>query len=132
MEVTLINVEGIFSYNKNLALSHANKCGDTIYLSGQVAVDSDGNLVGKDDAGVQATYIFENIKRVLAEAGASLDDVVKHVVYYTSPDDFPWINNVRLRYLSKEPYSCGTAICVQDLAWPGLLVEIEVIAVIKG
>ena len=132
MQVTPVNVKGIFSYSERIGISHAYKCGDTIHISGQVAIDPDGKLVGRGDGAAQAEYIFENIKRVLAEAGATLNDVVKYFIYYTHPEDFSWITMVRRRYFSREPYPCGTSVCVQALAMPGLLVEIDVIAIIRG
>ena len=74
---TPIDVPGIYSYRDNLQISHAVKPGNTIYISGQVEVDPEGNVVGEGDSEVQPEYIWSNIERVLKEAGSGLDEIVK-------------------------------------------------------
>jgi enamine deaminase RidA (YjgF/YER057c/UK114 family) len=61
--------------------SNGVKVGDTIYVSGQVALDGDGRLVGPGDVVAQTRQVLENVRRVLAAGGATLDDVVKVTVY---------------------------------------------------
>ena len=56
--------------------------GDTIYVSGQGPLDSEGQLVGEGDMAAQSRQVFANIRAVLAEAGATMDDVVKNLVYH--------------------------------------------------
>jgi len=107
--------------------SHAVKVGNTIYVSGQVALDRDGRLVGKGDIEAQAVQVFENLRAVLAAAGASLDDVVKLTTYATHFSYRPKITEVRSRYFQQVPAS--TFVVVTSLADPDLLVEIEAIAV---
>ena len=60
----------------------------TIYVSGQVPRDRDGNVVGKGDMAAQIERVGENIKICLEEAGATLDDVVKITSYTTDIDEF--------------------------------------------
>ena len=74
---TPIDVAGIYSYRDNLQISHAVKSGNTIYISVQVAVDPEGNVVGEGDSEAQAEYIWTNIEKVLQEAGSGLDEIVK-------------------------------------------------------
>ena len=74
---TPIDVPGIYSYRDNLQISHAVKSGNTIYISGQVAVDPEGNVVGEGDSEVQPEYIWSNIEKVLQESGSGLDKIVK-------------------------------------------------------
>ena len=64
---TPIDVAGIYSYRDNLQISHAVKAGNTIYISGQVALDPDGNVVGEGNAEVQAEFIWGNIEKVLKD-----------------------------------------------------------------
>ena len=78
---TPIDVSGIYSYRDNLQISHAVKAGNTIYISGQVALDPEGNVVGEGNAEVQAEYIWSNIEKVLEEAGSGLDEIVKIFVF---------------------------------------------------
>jgi reactive intermediate/imine deaminase len=103
--------------------------GTTVYTSGQVARNSQGEVVGVEDAGAQTRQVLENLKSVLAEAGATLDDIVKVVVYVTDVDDFTAIHKVRAEYF-KDDYPASTLVEVSALAGPELLVEIEAIAVI--
>ena len=105
--------------------------GSTVYTSGQVARNSEGELVGKDDICAQTRQVLENLKAVLAEAGATLDDVVKVVVYVTKVDDFAAIHEVRAEYFKKD-YPASTLVEVSALAGPDLLIEIEAIAVIAS
>ena len=56
---TPIDVAGLYSYRDNLQISHAVKAGNTIYISGQVALDPEGNVVVEGDAEAQAEYILE-------------------------------------------------------------------------
>ena len=62
---TTIDVAGLYSYRDNLQIPHGVKAGNTIYISGQVALDPEGNVVGEGDAEVQAEYIWSNIEKVL-------------------------------------------------------------------
>jgi reactive intermediate/imine deaminase len=110
---------------------HANgvRAGDTVYVSGQVALDAAGRLVAPGDVVGQTRQALDNVKTVLAAAGATLDDVVKVTVYLANVDDRPRVNEVRKAYFgANRPAS--TLVEVSRLAIAGLLVEIEAIAVI--
>ena len=109
--------------------SNGVKAGDTIYVAGQVALDGEGLLVGPGDVVAQTRQVLENIRRVLHAGGATLDDVVKVTVYLANVDDRPRINEVRQAYFgANRPAS--TLVEVSRLAVPGLLVEIEAVAVV--
>ena len=62
---------------KDYRIAQGVKVGNTVYVSGQVGFDKEGNVVGGDDMKAQSVQTFENIKAVLTEAGATMDDVVK-------------------------------------------------------
>ena len=62
-------------WTKDFRISQAVQVGDTIYVSGQGPLDSEGQLVGEDDMAAQSRQVFANIRAVLAEAGATMDDV---------------------------------------------------------
>lgn len=106
--------------------------GKTIYVSGQVPHDADGNLVGAGDFRAQAVQVYENLKIALAAAGASFADVVKQTTYIVDyqPEHRAVIAEVRLQYVSRERPPTSTLIGVQALAMPGMMVEVEVIAVV--
>ena len=123
-----INVDGIFSYSDNLKIAHAIKAGNTVYISGQVALDPDGNVVGGDDVEAQGDYIWGNIEKVLAAAGASMDDVVKGFQFVVGQDNFAGMSRARRKVLGDKPYRAMTAIVVSGLVKPELLLEVDVIA----
>jgi len=104
--------------------------GDTkiIFTTGQIALDKDGNVMFPGDPARQAEFIYESLNKILSEAGASLDDVVKTTVYVKNMSDFAKISAVRNKYLkNSEPVS--TLVEVNNFVKEGCLLEIEVIAV---
>ena len=104
--------------------SHAVRAGGLLFCSGQVAL-RDGALVG-DDAAAQTEQVFENIRAVLAAAGAGLSDVVKTTVLLGSMDDYASVNAVYARAFGGHR-PARSAFAVGGLP-VGALVEIEVIA----
>jgi 2-iminobutanoate/2-iminopropanoate deaminase len=100
--------------------------GDTLYISGVVPVDADGNVVG-DDVVAQTRQVFANMRLVLAAAGAQPSDVVKVTVYLLDVDDRPRINPVRQEFFG-DTRPASTLVEVSRLAVPGARVEIEAIA----
>src|SRR3990167_261327 len=114
------------------AYSHGYKVeiGDTelIFTTGQIAMDKDGKVLYPDDPAKQAEFIYESLQKILNQAGASLDDVVKTTVFVTDMNDFAKISAVRNKYFkTAEPAS--TLVEVKKLVKDGCRVEIEVIAV---
>lgn len=125
---TLIRAEGL-----SVPISHysdAVRAGNTIYLSGQASLDANGNLVGRGDVVAQTRQTLENMKTVLAAAGATLGDVVKVTVYLANRDDRPKVNEVRQEYF-KANRPASTLIEISRFAIEGMLIEIEAIAVVK-
>ena len=100
----------------------------TIFVSGQLARDREGNVVGAGDMRAQMRQVGENIKAALEAAGASLDDIVKSNTYVTDIEEFFKHVDVRMEYFGALPTS--TTVEVRRLAHPDLLVEVEVIAVV--
>ncbi len=116
------------------AYSHGYKVeiGDSVqvFTTGQIALDKNGQVVYPDDAGKQVEFVYESLEKILQQAGASLDDVVKTTVFVTDMNDFPKISAVRNKYFKNaEPVS--TLVEVKRLVKDGCCVEIEAIAVIK-
>ena len=102
--------------------------GRTIYVSGQIALDQDGKVVGVGDFRAQAKQVFENLKAALAAAGASFDDVVKMNIYILDMTNAPALREVRAGYVGSNP-PASTLVEVRKLARDEFLLEIEVIAV---
>jgi reactive intermediate/imine deaminase len=103
--------------------------GRTVYVSGQVAFDKDGAIVGAGDMKAQAEQVFQNLQHALASAGATFKDVVKMNTYTTDMSQVQSIRDVRARYLG-ETAPASTLVQVVRLARPELLLEIEVVAVL--
>lgn len=106
--------------------------GDAIflYLSGQVAQDHDGNVVGVGDMHAQAVCVYDTIKAILEAHGATLANIIKIVNYVTDVSQLASIRTLRATYFNA-PYPVSTLIEVSRLAHPDWLIEIEVVAVIQ-
>lgn len=108
--------------------SLAVKKGNMIFVSGTVGMDKDGNLVKLNDIKAQTRQTFENIKKILSEVGATMDDVVKVTVFLKNTSDYQGMNEVRREYFPSNP-PASSAVTISDFMLPGLLVEIEAIAI---
>ena len=110
----------------------AAQAGRTLFISGQVAVDENGWLVGLDDLPVQAQQVYENLRRALVAGGATFADVVKLTTYIVgyAPEQRAILNDVRSRYVNGEHPPASTLIGVQTLAQPEFLIEVEAIAIV--
>jgi 2-iminobutanoate/2-iminopropanoate deaminase len=108
----------------------AVRVGDLVFVSGCVPVDSEGRLVGGDDAVAQARQALTNVGAVLAAAGSTFADVAKVTVYLTDIDDRPKINPVREEFFG-DARPASTLVEVSRLAVPGAKIEIEAVAVVR-
>lgn len=102
--------------------------GQTIYLSGQVALDASGSLVGRGDFRAQAQQVFENIKAALAAAGADFSHVVKLNIYLLDRSNLPVLREVRDQFVNTAAPPASTLLVVQGLAQEDFLLEVEAIA----
>lgn len=101
----------------------------TIYISGQIAFDKDGKIVGAGDIKAQAEQVFKNLEAALTAAGATFSDVVKMNSYITDMSKVQAVRDVRARYF-KDATPASTFVEVKGLVRPELLLEIEVIAAV--
>ena len=104
--------------------------GRAVFVAGQIPWDENGNTVCKGDVAGQTRQVFANIGAVLAEAGGTLDDVVKITVFAADIRYRDAINRVRTETFS-EPYPASTQVAVASLVDPEWLVEIEAVAFIE-
>ncbi|HEF5870513.1 TPA: RidA family protein [Burkholderia cenocepacia] len=105
------------------------KVGDTLYVSGQIGRDAAMQLVADREA--QIVQAFENLRLVLAAAGASFDDVVDLTTFHTDMRDLPLFMQVRDRYFHAHPLPAWTAVGAHMLGGaPGYIVEIKAVAVL--
>jgi enamine deaminase RidA (YjgF/YER057c/UK114 family) len=105
--------------------------GRLVSISGQVAFDEAGQLVGPGDAEAQARQVFENLRRCLAAADATFDDVVKLSYFVTDIASMNAIRRVRDELIDASRLPSSTAVVVAGLVLPGLLMEIEALALIR-
>ncbi len=111
------------------AYSHAVRAGDLLFVSGQAALDENGEVVGQGDIVRQSELVFDYLEAILADQGCTLDDVVTIKTFLTDMADLPGYGDVRMRRITGEPPS-STTVEVSRLFRPGLLIEVEVIAAI--
>jgi len=102
-----------------------------IHVSGQIAIDTEGNLVGPGDMRAQTRQVFENLKAILEANGATFADAVKIGTYLTTLDDLAGMREVRSEYLTSEP-PASTAVQVVALVVPDALIEIDLVAVVAA
>ena len=103
--------------------------GRLLYVSGQVAWDASGNIVGKGDVGAQARQTFRNLRQVLQAAGGDLGSLMKMTTYITRIEDRPAVATARGEVFDGE-VPASTLIVVKSLFHPDFLVEIEGVAVV--
>ena len=103
--------------------------GRLLYISGQVAWDPSGNIVGKGDVGAQARQTFRNLRQVLQAAGGDLGSLMKINTYITKIENFPAVMEARCEFFQGE-LPASTLIVVKSLFHPDFLVEIEGVAVV--
>jgi enamine deaminase RidA (YjgF/YER057c/UK114 family) len=110
--------------------SRAVRIGNLVEVSGTVAADENGNVIGRDDAFQQTAYILQKIDRVLKQAGASLQDVVRTRMFVTDINRFEEFGRAHAEAFGKiKPAT--SMIEVSGLVAPEYLIEIEVTAVVS-
>jgi 2-iminobutanoate/2-iminopropanoate deaminase len=120
-----------WAWDDRLPLAQGKQIGNTIYVSGQIAYDSNGKLVGEGDMKAQTRQVFDNLKSILESAGSSLKDIVKINTYITDGSKFMDMLAVRSEIFGDDP-PASTAVVVAALAFPALLIEVEAIAITRA
>ena len=110
----------------NPALSPGMIVGDTLYVSGHVSVDQEGNIVGMGDAEAQSRQVMANIRAVVTAAGGKMEDVAKITCFLTDIANYPAYSKVRAETWPNSPPASSTVV-VAGLVLPELLVEVEAI-----
>ncbi|HXV70398.1 MAG TPA: RidA family protein [Acidimicrobiia bacterium] len=107
--------------------------GTTIYLAGQVAWDRDRNIVGENDFEAQTRQVFHNVAEALAAVGAGFGDLVKIGIYVVDHDmeKMAIVRRVRDEIMDGITPPASTLLGVEALAVPGLMIEIDAIAVVN-
>ncbi|MFO7252959.1 MAG: RidA family protein [Actinomycetes bacterium] len=131
MAVRHRNPEGLYALPEMFTHVVAVTDAELVFLSGQVAWDERGELVGAGDHAAQAAQVARNIEAALAAVGATPDDVVKQTIYVAgySPDVAPAVFAALNRGRRRPPAS--TLVPVPALYAPGYLIEVEVVAAVR-
>ena len=126
--------EGHWDWPIKLPYKHGVKCGNMIFVGGQVALDERGNVLHPNDVVEQTRIAMENIEAVLAGFGATMDDVVKITRFYVGRggrEEWETAARIQASYF-REPGPAATGIPLPALAYEGMMVEIEVIAMVDA
>ena len=107
------------------------RAGDLLFVSGIVAVDAAGDLVGGEDVVAQTRQVLANMREVLAAAGCDFGDVVKVTIFLSDVDDRPLVNPLRQEAFGPAR-PASTLVEVSRLAIPGAKVEIECVALVPS
>ena len=100
-----------------------------VFVSGQGPISPDGELIGDGEFEAQARQVFENLQTVLADAGASLDAIVRITVYLTDIGTLRDFGRIKAEFIAGEQ-PASTALEVSSLALPGMMIEVDAIAVV--
>ncbi|MGA3173989.1 MAG: RidA family protein [Syntrophorhabdales bacterium] len=114
---------------KGKGYSHAAKADKTLYIAGQVAIDVQGNLVGKGDFEAQARQVYTNLKNILQEAGGDLRNIVKTTTFLTHYGYVEGRRKVQAEFFG-DIAPPSTLLIVESLASPDYMIEVEAIAVL--
>ena len=123
----LINPPGTEEFYNTWQFSQGVQVGDTLWISGQLGIGSDGKPGATIEE--QTRLAFQNLSRVLEEAGGSLAEVVELTTYHLAMDDLPQVAAVKGEFISQD-FPAWTAIGVTALAMPEFLIEVKATAVI--
>ena len=126
MSKTVINPPALA---KPTGYSYAiKKSGTPVFISGQVALDAEGKLVGENDAAAQTEQVFKNLQAVVEGCGGTMADIVKITIFVTDPSYRPAVAAARLKWFKEGEWPASTYLVVSALAVPTMLVEIEAVA----
>ncbi|MBS1507965.1 MAG: RidA family protein [Bacteroidetes bacterium] len=133
-DTSLVRFSNPTSVSKTKGYSHAAEielgtC-KMIIISGQIALDNKGNLIGKDNLAEQTTQIFTNIKNIVAESGGTLENVVKLGIFMIDASQVQTVRNVRDKFFTQKKMPASTLVQVSKLVRDDLLLEIEATAII--
>jgi 2-iminobutanoate/2-iminopropanoate deaminase len=116
-------------WEKEYGYAQSVKVEDTIYVSGQVSHDETGKIVGRGDMEAQMRQAYTNIQKVLAQYGATMNNIVDEILFVTDMDAaFSAAVKCRENVFSGIPVVASTIVQIQRLAFPDLLIEIRCVA----
>ena len=127
---SFVEIDPGWKWDDNLSMSQGMKVGNLVYVSGQIALDPNGTLVGKDNMTAQANRVFQNIAEVMRHAGGAPENIIKITAYLTDMSRYSEYSAARTQFF-KGRRPASTTVGVTSLAFEGLLVEVEAVACIE-
>ncbi len=117
---------------KGFYYAQAVKAGNTLYISGCVSWDAEGNIIGEGDMKAQIAAVYTDLKEILEANGATFQNVIKETVFTTDIEALEANNDVRIKFYEEAASAppASTWIGCTRLAAPELMLEIECIALI--
>ena len=128
-KITRQNFSSGAKWESIVGYSRAVKVGNIVEVTGTVAVDDSGNVVGNGDAYAQTVFIYQKIQKVLEQAGASMKDVVRVRMFVTDISRWEEYGRGHAEFF-KDIRPCNTMVEVSKLISPEYLIEIEARAII--
>ncbi len=118
-------------WEQDYGYAQAVKVGNTIYISGQVSHDDEGNVLGEGDLEAQMRATYTNVKKLLTQYGATVDNLVEETIFVTDMDaGFAARAKMKEEFYLGVPHIANTIVQVERLAFPQLMVEIKFKAVV--
>jgi reactive intermediate/imine deaminase len=112
--------------------AHAIQIDNTIYISGQIPLDREMNVVGKNDIVAQTEQVYENLKKVVEDAGGTMSSIVMLNIYCTDLEAYDQkTRHLRKKYFG-DYYPATTAVEVKRLYRRDFMIEVEAVAVLDG
>jgi len=108
--------------------SPGTKAGNLVFVAGMLALDANGQIVGRGDIGAQTRQVLDNVKAIVEAGGGRMSDITKTTVYITDMANFATMNELYKSYFPSEPPARATVKA--DLVNKDFLVEIDAIAVV--
>lgn len=102
-----------------------------LLISGQVALDQQGNLVGKDDLAKQTEQVFINLRNCITNSGGTMNDIVKFGYYMRDASQIQVVRNIRDRFINAAKPPASTLVEVSKLFRDDILIEIEATVIIR-
>jgi len=124
---------GHWDWPVHLPYRHGLRCGDLVFLGGQVSLTPEAEVIGPGDMVAQTTHAMYNIGRVLGELGLGYENVVKINAFYAGlvgQDELQKNAAVRFSFFQQDPGPASTGVPVPYLAYEDMLIEIDLIAMV--
>jgi enamine deaminase RidA (YjgF/YER057c/UK114 family) len=131
-QIEMLNPPSLFVPRTAYSQLSRARASEFVFIAGQVGVDGQGKLAGKDDFEAQCLQVFSNIEAALVAVGVSWSNVVQFTTFFTRRQDIGPFRNIRAREFPRMfkdgRYPPNTSVIVAGLADPEHLLEIQAIA----